>query len=364
MVADKVGGRYMDVFRQYLYSILSRPEMRMLLVLGVIIWLLIRTLSAVLSPILFSILIAYILQGLVNVLRRYGCGNKSSVLIVYLIFLTLLITFLIWLLPLLWQELSTLLRELPHALQHPEGIVHHTQLWLRGWIPEAQLTTLFQSLGGYMAQFSRELLAFSLASLRNGITQGVYLVMIPIMVFFFLMDGNKIIDWIGQFLPRNCESFSALWLKMREQVNRYMYGKVLEMLIVALISSMVFLLFELNYAILLGVLAGVAVFVPYLGVTIVTIPIVLVGLIEWGSSALFWYLVSAHAAITLLDANLLVPLLFSEVLNLHPLVIILSVLIFGNWFGFWGVFGAIPLATVFHLLIQFLVENNDKLLTN
>ena len=351
----------MDIFKQYLYNILSRPATRMLLVLGLIIWLVVKALSAVLSPILLSILIAYILQGLVNILRKCGCTPKGSTLIAYLIFLALSIALLIWLLPILWQELKNLLGELPHALQHPETIVKHTQAWLHGWISEEQLTVIFRSLGGYMARFSREILAFSLSSLRNGIMYGVYLVMMPIMIFFFLVDANKIVAWINQFLPKNCESLGTVWSKIRLQIGRYMYGKIIEMLIVSSISSSVFLLCGLNYAVLFGVLSGIAVFVPYIGVTLVTIPIILVGLLEWGSSATFWYMISAHAAITLLDANLLVPLLFSEVLNLHPLVIIFSVLIFGSWFGFWGVFGAIPLATIFHLLIQFLVENNDKL---
>jgi putative permease len=103
---------------------------------------------------------------------------------------------------------------------------------------------------------------------------------------------------------------------------------------------------DLNYALLLAVLMGISVIIPYVGATLVTIPVVLVAFFEWGVTDEFWYLLLAYAIIQAVDGVVLVPLLFSEVVNLHPVAIIVAILFFGGLWGFWGVFFAIPLATL------------------
>ncbi|MGB0669405.1 MAG: AI-2E family transporter, partial [Porticoccaceae bacterium] len=93
-------------------------------------------------------------------------------------------------------------------------------------------------------------------------------------------------------------------------------------------------------------LVGLSVLIPYIGATVVTLPVLLVGYMQWGYSADFLWLFLVYGVIQFLDGNLLVPLLFSEVVNLHPVAIIVAVLFFGGIWGFWGVFFAIPLATL------------------
>ena len=96
--------------------------------------------------------------------------------------------------------------------------------------------------------------------------------------------------------------------------------------------------------------------VPYIGATLVTIPVALVGLIQFGTGDTFLYLIIVYFVIQALDGNLLVPLLFSETNNLHPVAIIAAVLFFGGIWGFWGVFFAIPLATLVVAVIDALDE--------
>jgi putative permease len=108
----------------------------------------------------------------------------------------------------------------------------------------------------------------------------------------------------------------------------------------------------LHYSLLLAVLVGVSVLIPYIGAMLVTIPVIGVGLFQWGLDSEFWTLLSVYLVIQALDGNVLVPILFSEAVNLHPLVIILSVVIFGGMWGFWGVFFAIPLATLVKAVVH------------
>jgi putative permease len=104
--------------------------------------------------------------------------------------------------------------------------------------------------------------------------------------------------------------------------------------------------FGLNYAMLLGVLVGLSVIIPYIGATVVTVPVLIIAWFQWGWTVDFAWLSVAYFVIQALDGNVLVPLLFSEVVNLHPVAIIVAILVFGGLWGFWGVFFAIPLATL------------------
>ena len=101
---------------------------------------------------------------------------------------------------------------------------------------------------------------------------------------------------------------------------------------------MVFLFLDLQFALLLGVINGLSVLIPYIGATVVTIPIAAVAFFQFGSSPEFAWLMGAYLIIQALDGNVLVPLLFSEVVNLHPIAIIIAILLFGGLWGFWGVF--------------------------
>jgi putative permease len=108
----------------------------------------------------------------------------------------------------------------------------------------------------------------------------------------------------------------------------------------------------LNYAALLALAVGLSVIIPYVGAILVTLPVVMVGFFQWGMGSEFFYLCAVYLIIQVLDGNVLVPLLFSEAVNLHPVAIILAILFFGGIWGLWGVFFAIPLATLIKAIIN------------
>ena len=115
---------------------------------------------------------------------------------------------------------------------------------------------------------------------------------------------------------------------------------------------MLFSLLGLNYALLLGFLCGISVIIPYVGAIVVTVPIIFVAFFQWGTSVLFWYVLVAHILIQVIDGNVVVPILFSDAVNLHPIAILISILFFGTIWGLWGVFFAIPLAVLFNTLLN------------
>lgn len=167
--------------------------------------------------------------------------------------------------------------------------------------------------------------------------------------------------YISGFLPRNRGLASKVWMEMQVQIANYIRGKLLEILIVARVTYAIFLFFGLNYPLLLAVAVGLSVLVPYIGAVLVTIPVVLVAAFQFGDTSAFWYLIIIYVISQILDGNLLVPFLFSEAVNLHPLTIIIAVLVFGGLWGFWGVFFAIPLATLVKAVVTSWPSNEETI---
>ena len=139
---------------------------------------------------------------------------------------------------------------------------------------------------------------------------------------------------------------------MDQQIANYVRGKFWEIIIVWSASFVTFTMLGLEYAMLLGVLVGLSVIVPYIGAAVVSIPVILLAWFQWGWGADFIWLTVAYLIIQALDGNVLVPLLFSEAVDLHPVAIIVAILVFGGLWGFWGVFFAIPLATLVQAVIS------------
>lgn len=174
----------------------------------------------------------------------------------------------------------------------------------------------------------------------------VYLILVPLMVFFMLKDKQVLMGGLRRFLPRNRTLVNRVWVEMNNQIINYIRGKVIEILIVGVATYIPFALMGLRYSALLAVAVGFSVLIPYIGAAVVTVPVAMVALFQWGLTPEFAWLMVAYLVIQALDGNLLVPVLFSEAVNLHPVAIIIAVLVFGGLWGFWGVFFAIPLATL------------------
>ena len=201
-------------------------------------------------------------------------------------------------------------------------------------------------------RINKSIFSFLLANISNVLSFIVYLVLIPIMVFFFLKDKDMLLGWCGRFLPDERPLLNRIYEEMNDQMANYVRGKAIEMFIVGGVSFFAFAWLELNYAALLAILVGLSVIIPYIGAFLVTIPVLLVAFLQWGWGSEFVWLSVVYLAIQALDGNVLVPLLFSEAVNLHPIAILLAILFFGGIWGLWGVFFAIPLATLIKAVLN------------
>jgi putative permease len=173
----------------------------------------------------------------------------------------------------------------------------------------------------------------------------LYLVLLPLLVFFLLKDKNILLVSVKKYFPSS-PIFGELWESVDEQFGSYVRGKLIEALTIGTLSLAAFQLFSLSYAFSLAIIVGLSVFVPFVGAIAVTIPVVALAYLQFGTSSDFFWIIGLYGIIQTFDGQVLVPLLFSEVVKLHPVAIFASIIFFGNLWGVWGVFFAIPLASL------------------
>jgi putative permease len=340
------------VLRDWIQRYFSDEEAVVLAVLLILAFTAVLTLGGMLAPVLAGMVLAYLMQGLVLTLERLRVPGAVAVGLVFALFMGVLLVFIVVVVPLLWHQLITLFNELPGMLAKWQSLLLLLPERYPHLVSDEQVLQAIELARGEIGKFGQWALTFSLSSLPLLVNIMIYLVLVPILVFFFLKDREMIGQWVRGYLPRERALITRVAQEMNRQIANYIRGKVIEIFICGGVTYIAFVALGLNYAALLALLVGVSVVVPYVGAVVVTVPVLLIALFQWGWSDQFIYLMAVYGIIQTLDGNVLVPLLFSEAVNLHPVAIICAVLLFGGLWGFWGVFFAIPLATLFKAVLD------------
>ncbi len=305
-----------------------------------------------LAPVIASIIIAYLLEGLVAVFQRNGLPRLVAVSVVFVGFAAFMVFVTFALLPLLSRQATQLFQLLPDMLTSGQDALMRLPQRYPQLFSEAQIRDLIDSIRIEALSYGQHVVSMSVSSVVSVITIAVYVVLMPLLVFFFLKDKASIIRWFVRFLPQNRSLLSQVWREVDRQIGNYVRGKFIEILIVWVVTYLTFAIMGMQFAMLLSVLVGLSVLIPYIGAAAVTLPVAMLAYFQWGVSPELWWLLLAYGIIQALDGNVLVPLLFSEVVDLHPVAIIVAVLVFGGVWGFWGVFFAIPLATLVQAVLK------------
>ena len=318
-------------------------------------FLIIFFLGNILTPFFISIIFAYLLVGLQNRLEGLGFNSGIALALTYSFFLLLGIAFLVWLGPLVYQQVNALVDAVPETIKLISTIVAS----LAEEYP--QLQTLSNVVKDEFVEpdlpETDVILKTLLGAISTGVTLSINLILVPILVFFFLFDKKSIISSFLSILPKERAMLRQVWVEMDDQLSNYVRGKALEIVIVGCAAALIFMYFDLQYIALLSILVGFSVLIPFLGAFIVTLPVAVLGLVQFGLTSDFWLLMSVYLVLQILDGYLLVPILFSDAVKLHPVVIMLAVFVFGAMFGFWGVFFAIPIATLIKAIWNSWPEN-------
>ena len=341
----------MNIVARWLKRNLSDPQIVFLTLLLATVFTVLLFMGDMLAPVLASIVIAYLLEGMVLPLERRGLPRLPSVLLVYLLFLMFVVLVLVGVLPLLSRQITDLVQQLPNMVSEGTRFLMDLPERYPELLTQQQINELIAFMRAEAVSFGQQVLSWSLTKVSGLLTILVYLILMPVLVFFFMKDKALILGWFRQYLPKYHGIAGKVWKDVDRQISNYVRGKAWEILIVWGVSFITFESFGLKYALLLSLLVGLSVIIPYIGAAVVTVPVLLVAWFQWGWSAPFIWLMVAYFVIQALDGNVLVPLIFSEVVNLHPVAIIVAILVFGGLWGFWGVFFAIPLATLVQAIL-------------
>lgn len=335
-----------EMIRSWYNRHFSNPQVVILAFLLIAFFTIIIFFGNMLLPLLTSIVIAYLLEAVVQRLERLGTSRFFAASFVFTLFMLIMVYALVELIPLVSSQIAQFVDELPSMIGKIQQALLKLPEKYPGFINPEQVNELMRAVRTELGAVGQNVVSFSLSGIKSIITWMVYALLIAILVFFFLKDKKQIGTWFMRYLPRDRALVQQVWHEMDQQIGNYIRGKIIEIVIVGGATYIVFALMGLNYAALLGILVGLSVLVPYVGATVVTIPVALVAFFQWGWSTEFFYLLLAYGIVQAIDGNVIVPLLFSEAVNLHPVAIIIAIVVFGGLWGFWGVFFAIPLATL------------------
>ncbi|TPE55482.1 AI-2E family transporter [Maribrevibacterium harenarium] len=315
--------------------------------------------GGILAPVLIAIVLAFLMQGVVNKLKGFGLGHTVAVSIVFLVFMAAFGLFIGFMIPIAWRQAVKLVNDLPRMVGELQDLVDMFALQNIDYISQSALNEVINTITAEVANLGQWLVSFSLSSIPSLFSLLIYLVLVPIVMFFLMKDQDRIIAYLTSWLPKERRMMNMIAHEMNDQIANYIRGKFIEMVVVGIVSYIVFLYFDLRYAELMGLLVGLSVLIPYIGAAAVTVPVALVAFYQFGATNEFLYVFGAYLVVQALDGNVLVPVLFSEAVNLHPVAIIVAVLIFGGLWGFWGVFFAIPLATLVKAIINAWPKGHD-----
>lgn len=331
---------------------INNPQLIILVMFILIGALIVVGLGTMLAPVFAALVIAYLFEGAVARLQKLPMPRLIAVGLVYIVFVAALVFLVLWLIPLLSQQLTQLVQQLPDVIDQAKSALMELPKRYPEFITADQISQVNTSIVDQLKDLAQDLLTNTLTSVVGMVTILVYLILVPVLVFFFMKDKLTIQAWFKRFMPQNMDLATKVWDDVDGQIGNYIRGKALEILIIGGATFVTFQVLGLQYSAILATAVGFSVLIPYIGAAVVTLPVTLVALFQFGLSAEFAWVFFSYMVIQILDGNVLVPWLFSEVVDLHPVAIIVAILVFGGIWGFWGVFFAIPLATLVQAVLN------------
>ena len=273
------------LFGKFINRFFSNEESIYFAILLLFSFLFIILFGNALLPVIISIVIAFLLNGLMRTLLNMQISKKLALTLTLIVFFGFYLSLFIAL-PSLGAQINNLLQNLP-------SIVSSFQLTLtemNNYFSKEDLDLIFSNLSNQI----NNLLSSALGQLAGTISLMfnaiLYAIMIPLMVFFFLKDKEELLPLAGFILPKKNGFMQSVFSEMNDQLFNYVTGKFIEMLIIASSSYVLFAILGLPYAVLIAILVGLSVIIPIFGAILVTIPVVLIGLYEWGLTENFYWL--------------------------------------------------------------------------
>ena len=325
---------------------------------ALLIAVLLYSLHNILSPFLVGILLAYLADPLVDRLERLGLSRTGGVVVVFSLFTLILLALLLVLVPMLAKQLLRLYELAPQML---DWLQHEALPWVQHRLGLAdgfwKFDKIKAAIGEHMGQTTDivgVLLSQATASSLALLAWLANLVLIPVVGFYLLRDWDVMMAKLRGLLPRQRESqVVGLAGECHEVLGAFVRGQLMVMLALGVIYSAGLMLVGLELGLLIGMLAGLAAIVPYMGFIIGIGAALVAGLFQFGGDLYpMLGIVAVFMVGQALEGMVLTPLLVGDRIGLHPVAVIFAILAGGELFGFTGVLLALPVAAVIMVLLR------------
>ena len=308
--------------------------------LVIIGWLMYK-LADLLTVVIVSFLIAYILDPVASFMEAKGLSRSNATAIIFLVFF-LIIALNIWLvLPGIFSQLFVLQKQLSSG--GTDNMILSLQDFIKNSVGaiDVESIDLKGKMEAFMAAASAEVMVIlsNIGSIISAVA------IIPFVVYFFLRDGRNMKKVFISYIPnRYFEITLNIMHKIDGQLGGYLRGQFTEATVVGLLGTIALLILNVKYSIIIGIFAGLANMIPYVGPVAGAVPAIIVTLVNGGSMTTIIYIVIAFAIVQFIDNMIVQPIVLSKSVDLHPLIIVFAVLIGGKFFGLLGLLLAVPVA--------------------
>lgn len=332
-----------------------------LLALAVLFVAVLYYLAPVLTPFAIAAMFAYLFDPPTSRLVRLGLSRNLAVCIVFALLALLLVLVLVLLLPYLSRQIAIFIRQLPAWFAWAQSVAVpwiNQRFGLGLEMPDTQsIVTVLQDHWKEAGGFATTLVAGVSKSGLALISWITRLVVVPVAFFYLLRDWHVLIERIHELLPRSVEAVvSKLARESDETLSAFVRGQLLVMIALGVIYGIGLWAVGIDVGPLIGLIAGLISFVPYLG-SIVGIGMgIIAALVQYGDWLHLALVVAVFVTGQLLEGYVLVPRLVGERIGLHPLAVIFAVLAGGELFGFLGVLLALPTASVLVVVLHYAHE--------
>ncbi|WP_121639655.1 AI-2E family transporter [Virgibacillus sp. Bac330] len=304
------------------------------------------------APFVISCLIAYLLYPVVQAIHKYHIPKGVAVLIIYLLFFGLTAYFIYRIYPMVVVQVRDLNEQFPQLMKMYEKMIYQFYEYT-SFLPE-NVHDKFDQFLLRMENTLDQLLERLMSGFTKVFDLIIFLTVIPVLVFYFLKDYEKIKKYGKQLIPSRFRSpCSQIWHAIDDSLGNYIRGQLIVCGFVSLTSFVIFkFLLQLDFALLLAIIMGITNLIPYFGPIIGAVPAVAIGFTISGNMVVF--VILSVFIIQLIESNLLSPYIVGKSINIHPAAIIFALLLGGQLFGVVGMITAVPLMTILKVIIKHL----------
>lgn len=314
-------------------------------------------LGSTLSAFLIAVLLAYLLNPLVNKFEKLNINRYLGTAIVYIILLLMIIGLGFLVIPSLVDQIEKFIKNLPN-------MTNYSLNWIKEMLDKNNLydTDIYlqieKAVKEYISSSSSKILDWS-AGIVTSVTASIgfilTLVLIPIITFFLLADKEKIFDKIKSIFPKKYYSdANNLYHEIDESMSNFVRGRILMAVFVGIVTMIALLLMRVEFAVVIGLITMISDIIPYVGPFVGFLPAGIFALMDSPMKAVWVGIVFFF--INWVENNILGPKLLGESTGIHPIVILISIIIGGGMFGVWGMILSVPFVSLMMILTKFVMK--------